>query len=87
MKRNKTRKEQATRAVMTREQARQYRARWEAVAGQQLAELRRKSVAEKFRELNELFCWGSELGSRDRPVVESRDAWERWNQLRERCSG
>ena len=77
----------APRTLVTKRDARAYLARWEAVARQQLDELRKKTIRQKFDELNELFAWGHELGFRHRPAADKCAVWARWNKLRERCCG
>jgi hypothetical protein len=67
---------------ITREEARAFRRRWEAVNAAEREELRAMSMEDKLRQLaalmasRELFSWTDEM--RD----EEAEVRERWNRLR-----
>jgi hypothetical protein len=67
---------------LTRQQAEQFQARWDAVREVELEELRAMPTEEKFRQLAELMASARALGWMlpDRP--EDKETLDRWRRLR-----
>jgi hypothetical protein len=65
---------------MTKEEAVQYKRRWELVKQARLQEVRQMSTAEKIKDLEILFEFGEKLGWSVRPGEEG---WEYWSRLKE----
>lgn len=65
---------------MTKEEAVQYKRRWELVKQARLQEVRRMSTAEKIKDLEVLFEFGEKLGW---SVRSTSEGWEDWRRLKE----
>ena len=65
---------------MTKEEATQYRQRWEIVKRARIEEVRGMSAADKINDLEILFEFGEALGW---PTPTDDAAWEHWRKLKE----
>lgn len=68
--------------MMTKEEARRFKERWQLVNEITNEEARRRSVSEKLRDLEQLYQFAKDLGSH-KQVGEQEKVWARWNRLRE----
>jgi len=65
---------------MTKEEAMQYRARWDFKNQSRIQEVRRMSSAQKIHDLDLLFEFGEQLGW---PGPPEKESWEYWRRLKE----
>ena len=65
---------------MTKEEAVQYRSRWDFKNQSRIQEVRRMSSAQKIHDLELLFEFGEKLGW---PIPTDKDSWEYWRRLKE----
>ena len=68
---------------MTREEVAAYRARWEALARMERAELQAMTIEEKFRQTAALFASADSMGWSEALAEEEAAVRERWLRLRE----
>ena len=64
---------------MTKEEAAQYKHRWEIVNRARIEEVRRMTAADKIHDLEILFEFGEELGW----ALPTNEGWEDWRKLKE----
>jgi hypothetical protein len=69
---------------LTKDEAREWKARWELAAARQTEELRKETVEEKFRALAFLMA-SVDLFDLDRDEAEEAVARDRWTRLRARA--
>jgi hypothetical protein len=76
-----------THRTVTKEELIAWRERWKAVEAIEIAELRAKTPAQRWDEMNMLFRFAHEFGLRrsDEPFVE--EVAQRWNRLRRALAG
>ncbi|MGH9870881.1 MAG: hypothetical protein ACRD9S_00170 [Pyrinomonadaceae bacterium] len=65
---------------MTKEEAAQYRNKWQLVKEARVEEVRRMSAVEKIKDLEILFEFGQKLGW---PDSTDDPGWEYWSRLKE----
>lgn len=68
--------------MMTKEEALAYKEGWRLVNEITNEEACRKSVSEKLRNLEQLYQFAKDLGSRKQEGDQEK-VWARWNRLRE----
>jgi len=68
--------------MMTKEEARAFKESWRLVNEITNEEARRKSVAEKILDLEQLYQFAKDLDSH-KQEGEQEKVWARWNRLRE----
>ncbi len=72
--------------IISKQQAQEYRARWDAVAAIELEEQRAASVSQRWQQLNDIFRMGLALGlpleseAREQEITGVR---QRWLKLKE----
>ncbi len=70
--------------VMTKEEARQFKARWKLVNDVVTEEVRRTPVSTKLQQLAVMYEAGRALGWTSALREDEEEVWERWRLLRER---
>lgn len=68
---------------LTKAQARAFRKRWQLVNAAEVEELRKTSLAEKFRQTAALMASGRDLGWGDDFDSGEAEVWDRWRRLRQ----
>lgn len=70
--------------LMTKEEARQFKARWKLVNDVVIEEVRRTPLSTKLQQLEVMYEAGQALGWTDALREGEEEVWKRWQFLRER---